>query len=49
VAYRVQRHRTGELPIERPKNEVLTANSKTAKSLGVTITQSLLWRADEVT
>jgi putative ABC transport system substrate-binding protein len=38
----------GELPIETISNPKLTINLKTAKTLGLTIPQSLLGRADEV-
>ena len=40
--------RAGELPIERPTKFRLIVNLKTAKTLGLTIPQSLLLRADEV-
>jgi len=38
----------GDLPIERATNVDLVINLKTAKTLGVTIQQALLLRADEV-
>jgi putative ABC transport system substrate-binding protein len=44
---RICRALAGELPVERPKVE-LVINLKTAKALGLTIPPSLLQRADQV-
>jgi putative ABC transport system substrate-binding protein len=37
-----------ELPVERPAKYELVVNLATAKQIGVTIPQSLLFRADKV-
>jgi putative ABC transport system substrate-binding protein len=38
----------GDLPIEQPNRYFLVVNLNTAKSIGLTIPQSLLTRADEL-
>jgi len=46
--HRVHSSNAAELPVERPTRIQLVVNLKTAKALGITIPQSILFRADEM-
>jgi len=44
----LRRTKPGDIPVEQPTKYELVINLKTAKSLGLTIPQSLIQRADQV-
>jgi putative ABC transport system substrate-binding protein len=44
----IQESKPADLPEEQPTHYDMHVNLKTAKALGLTVTQSILLRADEV-